>query len=139
MTSPVLQGCLQKFSNLCMLISESWGILAWGMLTILHLLPLIAITVRIMLLPLLICLLTWDLCTIHPEKLILKPTQEIEFLGFSIITISMTVRLSTTKAGKVKCACETLLHSSTHTIQDVTHVIGLTVSSLPATDYGALY
>ena len=30
MASPVLQGCLQKLSNLCMLISESWGVLAWG-------------------------------------------------------------------------------------------------------------
>ena len=138
MASPVLQGCLQKFSNLCMLISESWGILAWGILTILHLLPLIAITVRIMLLPQLICLLTWDLLYIL-EKSILKPTQEIEFLGFLINTIPMTVRLSATKADKVKCAHETLLHSSTHTIRDVTHVIGLIVSNLPATDCGALY
>ena len=32
--------------------------------------------------------------TIHPEKSILKPTQEIEFLGFLINTITMTVRLS---------------------------------------------
>ena len=77
--------------------------------------------------------------TIHPEKSTLKLTQEIEFLGFLIITIPMTVRLSATKADKVKCACKTLLHNSTHTIQDVTHVIGLIVSSLPATDYGALY
>ena len=53
--------------------------------------------------------------TIHPEKSTLKPTQEIEFLGFLIITIPMTVRLSATKADKVKCACKTLLHSSTHT------------------------
>ena len=31
------------------------------------------------------------------------------------------------------------MNSSTHTIRDVAHVIGLIVSSLPATDYGALY
>ena len=36
--------------------------------------------------------------TIHPEKSILKPTQEIEFLGFLINSITMTVRLSATKA-----------------------------------------
>ena len=51
----------------------------------------------------------------------------------------MTVRLSATKAEKVKSAYETLLHSSKHAIRDVAHVIGLLVSSLPATDYGALY
>ena len=77
--------------------------------------------------------------TIHPDKSILKPTQEIEFLGFLINSITMTVRLSATKADKVKCACETLLRSKNHTIRDVAHVIGLLVSSLPATDYGALY
>ena len=48
--------------------------------------------------------------TIHPDKSILKPTKEIEFLGFLINGINMTVQLSATKAEKVKSACVTLLH-----------------------------
>ncbi len=76
---------------------------------------------------------------IHPDKSILEPTQEIEFLGFLINSLSMTVRLSATKAAKVKSDCQELLGSGKTTIRQVAHVIGVLVSSLPAVQYGALH
>ena len=46
---------------------------------------------------------------IHPEKSVLIPTQELEFLGFLLNSISMTIRLPSLKATHVKSACENLL------------------------------
>ena len=76
---------------------------------------------------------------VHPEKSILKPTQEIEFLGFIINSLTMTVRLSASKSTKVQKACQDLLKSKHITVRDVAHVIGLLVSSLPAVQFGDLY
>ena len=76
---------------------------------------------------------------VHPEKSILKPTQEIEFLGFIINSLTMTVRLSASKSTKVQKACQDLLKSKHITVRDVAHVIGLSVSSLPAVQFGDLY
>ena len=42
---------------------------------------------------------------IHPYKSIFEPTQEIEFLGFLLNSVSMTIRLPTAKASHVKKAC----------------------------------
>ena len=42
---------------------------------------------------------------IHPYKSIFEPTQEIEFLGFLLNRVSMTIRLPTAKASYVKKAC----------------------------------
>ena len=76
---------------------------------------------------------------VHPEKSILKPTQETEFLGFIINSLTMTVRLSAYKSTKVQKACQDLLKSKHITVRDVAHVIGLLVSSLPAVQFGDLY
>ena len=76
---------------------------------------------------------------VHPEKSILKPTQEIEFLGFIIHSLTMTVRLPTSKYTKVQKACQDLLKSKHLTVQDVAHVIGLLVSSLPAEQFVTPY
>ena len=76
---------------------------------------------------------------VHPEKSVLKPTQEIEFLGFIINSLTMSVRLSASKSTKVQTACQNLLDSKHITIRDMAHVIGLLVSSLPAVQFGELY
>ena len=64
---------------------------------------------------------------VHPEKSVLKPTQEIEFLGFIINSLTMSVRLSASKSTKVQTACQNLLDSKHITIRDMAHVIGLLV------------
>ena len=76
---------------------------------------------------------------VHPEKSILKPIQEVEFLGFIINSLTMSVRLPASKSAKVQAACKKLLQSEHISIRDVAHVIGLLVSSLPAVQYGELY
>ena len=76
---------------------------------------------------------------VHPEKSILKPTQETEFLGFIINSLTMTVRLSASKSTKVQKACKDLLKSKHISVRDVAHVIGLLVSNLRAVQFGELY
>ena len=51
---------------------------------------------------------------IHPEKSVFIPTQEIEFLGFLLNSVSMTIRLPPAKAERVRL--------------EVAQVIGLIVS-----------
>ena len=70
---------------------------------------------------------------IYPAKSVLVPAQELEFLGFLLNSILMSVRLPPWKA------CEDLLHQHNPTIREVTHVIGLIVSSFPGVQYGELY
>ena len=76
---------------------------------------------------------------VHPEKSTLKPTQEIEFLGFIINSLTVTVRLSPSKSTKVQKACQDLLKSKHITARKVAHVILLLVSRLPAVQFGELY
>lgn len=76
---------------------------------------------------------------VHPTKSVLKPVQEIQFLGFIINTIDMTIKLPTDKMQKVKLECEVLLSYAQPTIRQVAHVIGILVSSFPAVQYGALH
>ena len=76
---------------------------------------------------------------IHPAKSVLIPTQELEFLGFLLNSISMSICLPPRKATYVRQACEDLLHQHNPTIREVAHVIGLIVSSFPGVQYGELY
>ena len=65
---------------------------------------------------------------VHPEKSILKPIQEIEFLGLIINSLTMSVRLSASKSAKMQAACKKLLQSEHISIRNVAHV-----------QYGELY
>lgn len=76
---------------------------------------------------------------IHPDKSVLIPTQELEFLGFLLNSISMTIRLPPSKAAHVKSACENLLLKTKVTVRELAHVIGFLVSSLPGVQFGRLH
>ena len=76
---------------------------------------------------------------VHPQKSVLIPTQEMEFLGFLLNSINMTIRLPPVKAERVRLACQSLLDKSKMTIREVAQVIGLMVSSFPAVQFGELY
>ena len=73
--------------------------------------------------------------TIHLVKSVLEPTQTIQFLGFVINSVAMTVKLPPSKAAKVKSACQDLVLNCNPTIREVEQVIGLIVSSFPAVQY----
>ena len=70
--------------------------------------------------------------TIHPVKSVFNPTQSIEFLGFVLNSVSMTVSLSEYKVKKVKDVCSHILESPKITIQFLAEVIGQLVATQPA-------
>ena len=76
---------------------------------------------------------------IHPTKSVLVPTQELEFLGLILNSVSMTIHLPTVKAATVQQACENLFNQDNPTIREVAHVIRLIVSSFPGVQFGELH
>ena len=69
----------------------------------------------------------------------LHPSQQLEYLGFVLNSVSMTVRLSHARVERVVQACEKLLSNSHPTILHLAEVIWLMVSSFPAVEHGPLY
>ena len=63
--------------------------------------------------------------TVHPE---LKPsfylTQQIEFLGFEINSVSTTITLTNAKTENLKLFCTNILNSKTPKIRTVTSLLG---------------
>ena len=76
---------------------------------------------------------------IHPEKSILKPAPEIEFLGFHLNTTKMEMTLPRTKGNDIQMACTELLRTVKPSIRKVAKVIGKIVAALPAAQYGPLH
>ena len=70
--------------------------------------------------------------TINFKKSSLELTKIIEFLGFMINSVDMTVSLSDRKTGSVKKAIRDLLHKERVTIRDVCRVIGKIIATMPA-------
>ena len=86
-----------------------------------------------------VCLFTNLGFTVHPVKSVLQPQQKIDFLGFVLYIITMTVTLTDAKAMKVRSACENLLLQTTATIRSVAQVIGFLVSSFPAVEFAEMH
>ena len=75
----------------------------------------------------------------HPAKYTFIPSQRLEFLGFILNSVEMTIRLTPEKATCLQTACNVLLADPSPTIRDLAHVIGKIVSCFPAVCYGPLY
>ena len=76
---------------------------------------------------------------IHPVKSVFHPTQELEFLGFIVNSVTMTIRITPEKALNIQSQCTKFLHKSIVKIRDLAHIIGLLVSSLPGVQMGMLF
>ena len=76
---------------------------------------------------------------VHPDKSILEPSQVLEFLGFVLNSVSMTVTLSHAKAENIKHVCKDLLTTTQPTIREVAVVIGKLVASCPGVAMGPLF
>ena len=74
---------------------------------------------------------------VKEEKSCLHPSQQLEYLGFFLNSVS--VRLSHARVEKVVQACEKLLSNSHPTILHLVEVIELMVSSFPAGEHGPLH
>ena len=75
----------------------------------------------------------------HPTKSSLVPTQELEFLGFFLNSIFMTVRLTLNKISKVVTMCENFLCPREFTIHEIASLIGTFVGTFPGVEFGPLY
>ena len=58
----------------------------------------------------------------HPEKSVFNPSQQLEFLGFILNSVSMTIRLTPEKAAGLKMACHALLTNPSPTIRELASV-----------------
>ena len=77
--------------------------------------------------------------TVHSEtKSNFTPTQRIEFLGFVIESITMTITLNKNKSQKLKTLCANLLSGVT-VIRTISQVFKKLTSSFPASKFGRLH
>ena len=76
--------------------------------------------------------------TIHPEKSVLFPTQEIGFPGFLLNPVEMKIKLTICKSVKIILKIKKLLHEEKQTTQDLTSAIGPLVPTFPVLPYGKL-
>ena len=76
---------------------------------------------------------------VHPEKSVFVPSQEIEYLGFIINSVTMTVRLTTEKKKKIFDLCQEVLLKESVSIRLVSKLLGKFTSSFQAIKYGQLH
>ena len=76
---------------------------------------------------------------IHPDKSVLEPTQQIQYVGVVIDSRDMSVRLTAERKCNLKDTCNKLLKARKLTIRDLAKVIGKIVASFTAVKYGPLY
>ncbi|CAB4039512.1 Hypothetical predicted protein, partial [Paramuricea clavata] len=77
---------------------------------------------------------------VHPDISVTLPSQCIEFLGFLLNSVTMTVTLTPDKQAKLIRLCQTFLRPNTlFTIRQVVSLIGSLVSSFPGVEFGPLH
>ena len=69
---------------------------------------------------------------INWKKSVLTPVQEIEFLGVTINSVTLVLSLNKTKIQKVVSECQKLLKNPQTSILELTRLIGLLTSTIPA-------
>ena len=77
--------------------------------------------------------------TINPAKSVLLPTQSIEFLGYRIDSVTMTITLPTRKRDDIKDHCRQIIACPNPTIRDVARLIGKFVAASEAVPYAPLF
>ena len=69
----------------------------------------------------------------------MTPTQHIDFLGFTLDSLNMTISVTEEKKGKIREVCEKLLTNRVHTIRFLAGVVGTLVAALPGITWGPLF
>ncbi|MEW8542095.1 MAG: reverse transcriptase domain-containing protein, partial [Candidatus Thiodiazotropha sp.] len=77
--------------------------------------------------------------TTHPEKSIIVPTQSIEFVGFLLNSVDMSVRLAPRKVINLIELARKILQAHEVTIREFSKLIGTMVAAEPGVKYAALY
>ena len=61
---------------------------------------------------------------VHPEKSVFAPSQEVEYLGFIINSVTMTVRLTTEKKRNIFDICQEVLLKECVSIRLASKLLG---------------
>ena len=69
---------------------------------------------------------------VNLEKSCLEPTQSILYLGFTIVSSTMTISLPQVKVSQVQQDCQWALQQQTVSIRDLCHLIGRLTASIQA-------
>ncbi len=77
--------------------------------------------------------------TIHPDKCKVNPSHQIEFLGFDIDSLDMTVTVTVTKRETIKRACAEAIGSDRCKIRYFASIIGKLVATQPGVPHAPLY
>jgi len=77
--------------------------------------------------------------TISTKKSILVPTQKIEFLGFTLCSKTMTIKLTSAKCDKILAMCSKIISQSRTTIHKLSQVIGTLTAASPGVEHAPLY
>ena len=76
---------------------------------------------------------------INAEKSELTLKQRIEFLGFLLNSVDMTVSLTGTKRAKIKSLAQSILDQSIFSIRQLAQFLGNCVASFPSAEYGPFH
>ena len=77
---------------------------------------------------------------VHPEKSSVTPTQEIDFLGFTINSKNTTLKLTKQKRNKILENLDlTLKHASNITIREFSKILAMLEAAIPGAKYGRLH
>ena len=77
--------------------------------------------------------------TVHPTKSCLIPTQVLQYLGFILNSILMTVTLTDKKRGKIIALCHRILTKPQCTIRELAMVIGNLVAAEPGVEIAPIF
>ena len=67
----------------------------------------------------------------HPTKSVFEATQNLEFLGFQLNSVTMHVKLTPKKIERLSSACQCALAQQTLSIWDLASLIGSLVATFP--------
>ena len=76
---------------------------------------------------------------IHPEKLVLVPTQQIIFLGFVIDSVKMTITVTEKRKQSIYTLCQNILSNYQAKVRELAETIGVIVSLFRSVPYGQMY
>ena len=76
---------------------------------------------------------------VNYDKSLLRPTRQIEHLGFILNSVNMTVSLTSTKKANLICKCRQVIQDPAPSIRAVAELIGIFVSSFTTMEFGRLH
>ena len=76
---------------------------------------------------------------VHPEKSVFKPTQSITYLGFVLLSKTMTVTLTPERKEKILKTASCFCEKDSSTVRELAQFIGMVVAGFQGVKYGPLW